>query len=90
MTEDRRREAVFSTAFLRDLEFWTKANPRMALKVLRLGSAVLRDPFDGPGKPEPLRHRLAGMWSRRIDKENRLVYQVEDERVRFFAARYHY
>ena len=90
MKEDRRREAVFSTAFLRDLESWTKANPRTALKVLRLVSAVLRDPFDGLGKPEPLRHSLAGMWSRRIDKENRLVYQVEDERVRFFAARYHY
>lgn len=90
MKEDRRREAVFSTVFLRDLESWTKANPRMALKVLRLVSAVLRDPFHGLGKPEPLRHNLAGMWSRRIDKENRLVYQVEDERVRFFAARYHY
>lgn len=90
MNEDRRREAVFSTVFLRDLEFWTKANPRMALKVLRLVSAVLRDPFDGLGKAEPLRHSLAGMWSRRIDKENRLVYQVEDERVRFFAARYRY
>ena len=51
---------------------------------------MLPDPFDGPGKPEPLRHRLAGMWSRRIDKENRLVYQVDDERERFFAARYHY
>ena len=54
--------------------------------MIRLGSAVLRDPFDGPGKPEPLRQQSAGMWSRRINKENRLVYQVEDERVRFFAA----
>ena len=72
------------------LEYWTKANPRMALKVLRLVSAVLWDPFDGLGRPEPLRHSLARMWSRRIDKENRLVYQVEDARVRFFATRYHY
>ena len=90
MKEDRRREAVFSTVFLRDLESWTKANPRMALRVLRLVGAVPRDPFDGPGRPEPLRHSLTGMWSRRIDKENRLAYQVEDERVRFFAARYRY
>ena len=90
MNKDRGREAVFSTVFLRDLVYWTKANPRMALKVLRLVNAILRDPFDGLGKPEPLRHGLAGMWSRRIDKENRLVYQVEDERVRFLAARYHY
>ena len=90
MNEIRHRDAVFDPAFREDLRFWVRTNPRMALKVLRLVDAVLRDPFDGLGKPEPLRHSLAGMWSRRIDKENRLVYQVEDERVRFFAARYHY
>ena len=90
MKEGRGREAVFSTVFLRDLEYWTKANPRTALKVLRLVGDVLRDPFHGLGKPEPLRHSLAGMWSRRSDKENRLVYQVDDGRVRFLAARYHY
>ena len=55
-----------------------------------LVDAVLRNPFDGIGKPEPLRRELAGRWSRRIDSEHRMVYQVTDERVYFLAARYHY
>jgi len=90
MKDGQRRDAVFDPAFREDLEFRVRTNPRTALKVLRLVDAVLRDPFDGPGKPEPLRHRLADTWSRRIDKENRLVYQVDDDRVYFLAARYHY
>ena len=90
MTDGQRRDAVFDLAFREDLESWVRTNPRTALKVLRLADAVLRDPFDGPGKPEPLRHRLARTWSRRIDKENRLVYQVDDDRAYCLAARYHY
>ncbi len=90
MKDGRRRDAVFDPAFREDLRFWVRTNPRTALKVLGLADAALRDPFDGLGKPEPLRHRLAGTWSRRIDKENRLVYQADDDRVYFLAARYHY
>ena len=90
MKDGQRRDAVFDPVFREDLEFRVRTNPRTALKVLRLVDAVLRDPFDGLGKPEPLRQRLAGTWSRRIDKENRLVYQVDDDRVYFLAARYHY
>ena len=90
MTAHTNRDAVFDPTFREDLKFWVRTNPRTALKVLRLVDAVLRDPFDGLGKPEPLRHQLAGTWSRRIDKENRLVYQVNDDRVYFLAARYHY
>lgn len=51
---------------------------------------TLRTPFEGAGKPEPLRYELRGAWSRRITKEHRLVYVVTDERVRFVACRYHY
>lgn len=90
MKDGQRKDAVFDPVFREDLEFRVRTNPRTALKVLRLVDAVLRDPFDGPGKPEPLRHRLAGTWSRRIDKEHRLVYQVDDDRVYFLAARYRY
>ncbi|MDE2796188.1 MAG: Txe/YoeB family addiction module toxin [Gemmatimonadota bacterium] len=90
MKDGQRRDAVFDPAFREDLEFRVSTNPRTALKVLRLVDAVLRDPFYGPGKPEPLRHRLVGTWSRRIDKEHRLVHQVDDDRVYFLAARYHY
>lgn len=62
----------------------------MALRVLELVEAALRDPFDGIGKPEPLRFHLQGCWSRRITEEHRLVYLVRDDRVAFLQARYHY
>ena len=76
--------------FLQDLEHWTRTDSRRALRTLRLVEAVLRDPFDGPGKPERLRGQLSGNWSRRIDQEHRLVYRVEAKWVFFLAARYHY
>ena len=76
--------------FLDDLRFWTQNNRKLALRTLRLVEDVLRDPFKGAGKPEPLRGQLSGKWSRRIDQEHRLVYQVEAGRVYFLAARYHY
>ena len=85
-----RREAVMDPHFLEDLEHWTRTNRRRALRVLKLVEAVLRDPFDGPGKPEPLRGQLAGKWSRRIDQEHRLIYAVDEKRIYFLAARYHY
>ena len=76
--------------FLDDLRFCTQNNRKPALRTLRLVEDVLRDPFKGAGKPEPLRGQLSGKWSRRIDQEHRLVYQVEAGRVYFLAARYHY
>ncbi len=76
--------------FLEDLEYWTRTDRRRALRALKLVEATLRDPFGGPGKPEPLRGQLAGKWSRRIDQEHRLVYAVKDEQVFFLAARHHY
>ena len=76
--------------FLQDLGHWTRTDRRRAMKTLSLVEAVLRDPFSGPGKPEPLRGRLSGKWSRRIGQEHRLVYQVEADKVFFLAARHHY
>ena len=84
------REAVFDLEFRRDLEFWIKTDRRLALKVMELVEAAMRDPFHGIGKPEPLRHELAGCWSRRITPEHRLVYQVTNSRIDFLQARYHY
>ena len=49
-----------------------------------------REPFTGAGKPEPLKHELKGCWSRRIDREHRLVYQVQQDKIRILACRYHY
>jgi toxin YoeB len=62
----------------------------VALRVLELVEAVLKDPFAGIGKPEPLKHLLAGAWSRRITEEHRLVYLVGENRIDFLQARYHY
>ena len=89
-TGARPREAVMDANFLQDIGHWTRTDRRRALRTLRLVDAVLREPFSGPGKPEPLRGPLGGKWSRRIDQEHRLVYQVEADRVHFLAARFHY
>jgi len=85
-----RRDAVFDIEFRRDLEFWIKTDRRVALRVMEFVEAVMRDPFQGVGKPEPLKHELAGCWSRRITPEHRLVYKVSESRIDFLQARYHY
>jgi addiction module toxin, txe/yoeB family len=59
-------------------------------KINKLLKDISRNPFEGIGKPEPLKENLTGFWSRRIDEEHRLVYAVEDERVIIFACRGHY
>lgn len=90
MAKDVKREAVFQPQFHEDLQYWVKADRKVALRILELVEATVRDPFVGPGKPEPLRHLLAGAWSRRITQEHRLVYRVSDTRIDFLQARYHY
>ena len=84
------REAVFDVEFRRDLAWWIGNDRRIALKILELVEAVLADPSTGIGKPEPLRHELAGCWSRRITQEHRLIYVVQAQRITFLQARYHY
>jgi toxin YoeB len=87
---DVKRRAIFHSEFREDLSYWVRTNRSTAIKVLDLVEAVLRDPFQGPGKPEPLRFLLAGCWSRRITQEHRLVYRVTNEGIDFLQARYHY
>jgi toxin YoeB len=84
------REAVFHREFREDLRHWVDADRSVALRVLELGEAILRDPFVGIGKPEPLKYLMAGAWSRRITQEHRLVYRVSERRIDFLQARYHY
>jgi len=84
------REAVFHPEFRQDLRYWIEADRKIALRVFELIEAVLRDPFGGIGKPEPLKYLLAGCWSRRITQEHRLVYKVGERRIDFLQARYHY
>lgn len=80
----------FDTAAFEDLAWWVQTDRKKALRIIRLILEVQRDPFRGTGKPEPLKHELTGCWSRRIDKEHRLVYQVLDNKIRILACRYHY
>jgi len=84
------RVAVFQREFLEDLRYWVKTDRATALRVLDLAEAVLRDPFQGIGKPEPLKYAIGGCWSRRVTQEHRLVYKVSDARIDFLQARYHY
>ena len=85
-----RRFAVFHPEFREDLRYWVRAERAVALRVLDLVEAALRDPFEGIGRPEPLRFYLQGCWSRRITQEHRLVYLVGDDRIDFLQARHHY
>ena len=86
----RPRDAVFQPEFREDLRYWVGTNRRIALRVLDLVEAILREPFAGIGKPEPLKYVLAGAWSRRLTEEHRIVYLVSEDRVDFLQARYHY
>lgn len=73
-----------------DLAWWVEKNRKKALRIIKLIKEVQRAPFTGTGKPEPLKHELSGCWSRRINKEHRLVYQVKEDKIRILACRYHY
>jgi toxin YoeB len=84
------REAIFHREFREDLRQWVDTDRSIALRVLELVEAILRDPFVGIGKPEPLKYLMAGTWSRRITQEHRLVYRVSERRIDFLQARYHY
>jgi toxin YoeB len=84
------RLLVFDRDFLEDLSHWVATDRKVALRILELVESIRRDPFEGIGKPEPLRHLGSGIWSRRITQEHRLVYRVKDDRVLFAQARYHY
>ena len=73
-----------------DYLHWQKSDRAMVKRINRLIGDTLRHPFEGIGKPEPLRHDLAGCWSRRIDSEHRFVYEVQDDTVVVLACRFHY
>ncbi len=86
----KRREAVFDRDFLEDLRYWIRVDRKNAVRVLEIVLDVMRDPFSGLGKPEPLKFLGPGLWSRRLNLEHRVVYLVRDDRIDFLQARYHY
>lgn len=84
------RNLEFDIDGLEDLAWWIQQDRKKALRIVTLIKEVLRDPLKGIGKPEPLKHELKGCWSRRIDREHRLVYQITEDKIRILACRYHY
>lgn len=80
----------FSDNAWQDYLYWQQTDKKLLKRVNELIKAIQRDPFQGIGKPEPLRHALARYWSRRINDEHRLVYKVEGDTVMIAAVRYHY
>ncbi len=73
-----------------DYLYWAKVDKTMVKKIDELIKASMKEPFQGIGKPEPLKFDMAGCWSRRIDQEHRLVYKVEDKKLIVMQCRYHY
>lgn len=73
-----------------DYLYWQKIDKSMVKKINELIKDISRHPFEGIGKPEPLRFQLKGCWSRRIDQEHRLVYECADSEIRIIACRFHY
>ena len=86
----KERIAVFQPEFIEGLHYWVETDRKMAIRAFDLSEAILRDPFEGIGKPEPLKYLTPGAWSRRLSLEHRIVYLVRDERIDFLQARYHY
>ena len=84
------RSLEFEPDVFEDLAWWVEKDRKQAPRIIRLIRDVQWAPLEGPGRPEPLKHDLAGCWSRRIDREHRLVYQVTQDKIRILACRYHY
>jgi toxin YoeB len=81
---------VFTPNGWADYKHWLSADRSVFKRINKLIDDCLRDPFEGIGKPEPLRHQYAGCWSRRISDEHRLVYRVDGDNLIVLQARYHY
>lgn len=89
--EQAKQSAVaFTDIGWEDYQFWQKEDPLLAEKINQLIDACLTDPFQGIGKPEPLKGNLTGFWSRRINREHRLVYLMQSDTLYIVACRYHY
>jgi toxin YoeB len=86
----KQRQSVFQPEFREDLRYWVETDRKIALRAFDLIEAIMREPFTGIGKPEPLKYLSSGAWSRRLTQEHRIVYLVREDRIDFLQARYHY
>ena len=81
---------IFVEESWEDYQYWQKTNKKYVKKINQLLKDISRTPFSGIGKPEPLKHKYQGFWSRRIDSEHRLVYSVKDDEILIAKCRFHY
>ena len=83
-------DLIFSDQVWEDFQYWQETDKKMVRRIHELLKDIKRNPHSGIGKPEPLRHALAGYWSRRIDQEHRLVYRATEQGIMLAQMRYHY
>lgn len=83
-------KVIFDDAAWEDYLYWQRTDPKVLKRINALIKEIQRNPYEGVGKPEPLKYNFAGYWSRRINDEHRLVYQVNDAAVLIAQLRYHY
>jgi len=81
---------IFTEESWEDYIYWQRTDRRMVQRINALLKDIARAPFRGLGKPEPLKYKYRGFWSRRIDGEHRLIYQVKEEEIRIAKCRFHY
>ena len=81
---------IFADHAWDDYLYWQKNDKKTLRRINTLIKAAMRDPFEGLGKPEPLKHALAGFWSRRITDEHRMVYKISADAIHIAQLRYHY
>ena len=81
---------IFSETAWEDYVYWQKTDKKVLNRTNELIKTIMRTPFEGIGKPEPLKHGFAGYWSRRINDEHRIVYKIQDDSLLIAQCRYHY
>jgi toxin YoeB len=81
---------IFSERAWEDYLYWQKTDKKLLQRINALIESIQRTPFEGIGKPEPLKHQLSGYWSRRVNEEHRLIYKVESDAVLIAQIKYHY
>lgn len=81
---------IFADEAWEDYLYWQKQDRKIVERINKLIAEVMREPFSGVGKPEPLKYALAGYWSRRINEVDRMVYRIEGDSLLLAQLRYHY
>ncbi len=84
-------EIIYQPKALDDLKYWKKSGQKQIQeKITILLQSIIETPFEGIGKPEPLKHDWSGMWSRRINNEHRLIYELRDDKIHVYSLKDHY